>query len=290
MANRLVNRLFKTNSFVRKIVVWNRDRVDRRRHRQKAQDSARYDHRLGVLAIMKNEGRNIEEWVEHYLWQGAGKIFIIDNGSTDNGVDLLAPWIATGQVEVISLTDKWRQREHYWTAVKTFRIRQTCQWLLLADLDEFWFCKDRSTVAEALNGYDKIDVIYCNWRVFGSDGHITHPSSLRIGIVKRQPEYAPHFLTKWICRTSALRRPANLHIHKIHGVCSSRVITDTEAFQLNHYPTQSVEFFQDVKMTRGDVLNPIQDGVRDMEFFRHIDSFCTHEDTLLAQQVIARRN
>ena len=31
-----------------------------------------YSAKLGVLGIMKNEAMILDEWIDHYLWMGAG--------------------------------------------------------------------------------------------------------------------------------------------------------------------------------------------------------------------------
>jgi hypothetical protein len=42
--------------------------------------------------------------------------------------------------------------------------------------------------------------------------------------------------------------------------------------QLNHYPIQSLEFFQKVKMTRGDVSSSAYENVRDLSYFHRYDT------------------
>jgi len=51
---------------------------------------------LSVLAIFKNETMNLKVWIDHYLWQGVEKIYLIDNGSTDNPMPILQPYIDKG--------------------------------------------------------------------------------------------------------------------------------------------------------------------------------------------------
>ena len=90
---------------------------------------------------------------------------------------------------------------------------------------------------------------------------------------------------KHIVRTSAIAGPATLGVHQIFGACSSRTVTDNENFHLNHYPIQSLEFFQTVKMTRGDASTVASDSVRDMGYFERYDAPCTKTNTVLADMV-----
>lgn len=272
-------------NILQKLKRWNRERKIRNKfstHRPFAQK-----YKLGVLAIMKNEAMNLEEWIQHYLWQGIEQIYLIDNGSTDNGRELAQPWIDQGIVKLISLSERWKQKEHYRTAFNQFHIAEECQWLIVADLDEFWFSKKRGeNIREALNYYDEFDVIYTNWTTFGSSGYKTHPSSLRKELVLRQKELGSHLATKWICKTKTLYDLMDLGIHKIKGACSSRTISDNNVFQINHYSIQSVEYFTKIKMSRGDACNQADDDTRDLDIFNRIDEQCTVKETLLADMVV----
>lgn len=285
MAARFGEKLALKYKFVDRLIQWNLRRVHRHKMRKQGRRLSAYDHKLAVLGIMKNEARNIDEWIEHYLWQGAGRIVLIDNGSTDDSFAIAQRWTELAPVEVVSLTEKWKQCEHYWTAIRQFRLRETCEWLLVADLDEFWFRKDGGKLSDILDSYEKTDVVYANWTNFGSNGLVEHPESLRQSLTLRAPDLSTHFITKWLCRSAALKKQKNIEIHKIAGVCSSRTISDNLRLQINHYPIQSVEYFQDVKMVRGDVNTPRNEMVRDMAYFEKLDAPCIVEELLLSDMV-----
>jgi hypothetical protein len=248
-----------------------------------------YQMKLGVLGIMKNEAMNIDEWVDHYLWMGASKIFLIDNGSTDDTVAKAQDWVTKGAVELVEYHGRHQQTEHYRTAFQHFRIDQRCEWLLIADLDEFWFCPDGSRLDEALDSFASYDVIYCNWAVFGSSGLIDHPPSVREGFVWRRPWLHGHDETKYICRSRVAGRPGALGIHKVWGADSGRTVSDTRRFQLNHYMIQSEAFFRAVKMTRGASDAEKHEFIRDMGYFHRNNRGCDMEDRQLANLVAARK-
>jgi hypothetical protein len=240
---------------------------------------------LGVLAIMKNETAILDEWVEHYLWQGADKIFLIDNGSTDHPEKLLADHIAAGRVELYSRPAPHRQVPHYREVFRTARIRRKVEWLAVADLDEFWF-SPRGDLKKAIASLEnETDLVYSNWIMFGSSGRSEQPPSVREGFVHRWPELDIHRHTKWICRTFALRFRHQIGTHKIGGVDSRRVVSDNHTFRLAHYLIQSREFFQRVKMTRGDVATVASNTVRTWEYFETYDRPATLLDETLAAMV-----
>ncbi|MCX7286123.1 MAG: glycosyltransferase family 2 protein [Rhodobacterales bacterium] len=256
---------------------------------RKPKQKVRYDAKLGVLAIMKNEALNLDEWIEHYLWMGAGRIFLIDNGSTDDTVAKARAWVTRGRVELVIYPQRHQQERHYRTAVRHFRIAEKCEWLLVADLDEFWFCPAGDRLDQALAEFRGYDVIYSNWVMFGSAGLIDHPDSVREGFTLRRPGVAGHNESKYFCRTRVLKDGALPGIHKVRGADSARTVSDTQRFQLNHYPIQSEAFFKAVKMTRGASDNAQSDSIRDLDYFRRYDEGCDHPDRRLADLVAAAR-
>ncbi|WP_109313246.1 glycosyltransferase family 92 protein [Ruegeria sp. AU67] len=275
----------KINSIRSSIRQWNAQRKQNRKKQRKLRNLGTYDNQLCVLGIFKNEALNIREWVEHYKWQGADKVFLIDNGSTDNSMELLSEFIDSGFVEVISLPKRHKQLHHYWRAFRHFEIAKRFRWLIVADLDEFWFCKDGELLPEALRAYEDIDVIYVNWSMFGSSGHIKHPTSLRLSLHQKWPHLYPHKGRKYAVRTSVIKKVLHLSMHSVRGADSSRTVSDNQKFQINHYAVQSREFWTTVKMTRGDAFNQHTHNARQLEFLSFFDAQCSEEDILLAEMV-----
>ncbi len=262
----------------------NRDRLERRHARRAARADDR--HPLAVMVQMKNEARVVDEWIDHYLWQGAEHVFVIDNASTDATVDRVLPWVERGVATLVSMPEPYRQKRHYGRVFRQYAIRSRFRWLIAADADEFWFVKDGRRLAEVLDAdFEGTDVIYCNWRVFGCGGRVAHPTSLRRELVLSDPVPAAHVSTKWAVRTDAVRNVRQLGIHKVSGASSSRTLSANETFQINHYMTQSEEFWRSVKMDRGDACGADKDAYRDMALFREVDGRCTQTDRRLADLV-----
>ncbi|MFU8882555.1 MAG: glycosyltransferase family 2 protein [Rhodobacterales bacterium] len=236
---------------------------------------------LAVLSIMKNEAMNVDEWIDHYIWQGADHLFIIDNGSTDDTVGRINASAHRDRITLLERPERHRQGYHYRRVFLNERIKRRFQWLMVADADEFWFAKNKAGLPSTLAEFDHADVIYARWSQFGCPGQEAHPTSLRRDLVLRHADLGPHHATKWIVRTSAIGRNA-LFIHKIRGACSSRTVTDTDHFQLNHYMTQSAQFWREVKMARGDASTPAADLARTAEQFDTFNRMSTVTDRALA--------
>ncbi len=277
------------SKIVARIRSWNRARRDRRRARRgtlripREADTRAF---LAVMGIVKNEALNIDEWIGHYLWQGADHIFLIDNGSTDDTVERISRWVEGGRVTLVSRPEKYKQTEHYQAVYRDEHIRARFRWLLVADADEFWFSPTEGGVAEALTALDEFDLVYCRWTIFGCSGQDNHPTSLRKDLIMREPRPGPHEHSKWVAKTSTLDM-RNANQHRVFGVCSSRTVTEGDSLRLNHYQSQSREFWGNVKMTRGDVHFPTSERMRSWAEFDSINAACTVEDRTLADMVEA---
>lgn len=226
---------------------------------------------LGLIAIIKNEAMVMEEFLEHYRWQGVQKAYVIDNGSSDDTRRVLEPFVASGFVELVDMPEPHLQVHHYNTLYQ--RIRSQCAWIVIVDADEFMYSRAKgSTLTTYLGSIDR-DVIvgvYVHWKMFGSCGYKTQPRGrIRASFVKRRQQLDT-VQQKAIVNTKFTLK---LHIHShFHALESGRyVIVDPPELALNHYPVMSVEYFTTVKVPRGDVLDPEHDRTRDLEYFERYD-------------------
>lgn len=239
---------------------------------------------LCVLAIMKNESLNIDEWIDHYIWQGADHIYIIDNGSTDDMPSKIEASKHKERITLVVMPGKHQQEAHYRSVVKKFNIQKKFKWLLIVDSDEFCFAKKAATLPEALSQLDWFDVIYMQWTNFGCKDQTDHPKSLRTGLLYRHEDLGSHVYTKWFAKTE-FAAGKGISIHKVRGARSARTITANDEFQLNHYWTQSLQFWRSVKMTRGDAALPEADYDRSLQRFEDFNAQATVQDTLLAERL-----
>lgn len=261
-----------------------RRRGPRRGELSSAKERRPRPENLAVLGIFKNETHLIEEWCQHYyLDQGVDRIFLIDNGSTDDTVAKLARWTSEGRVEVISLPEPHRQQQHYWTAFQHFRIAERCDWLAIADIDEFWFCKSGETLASYLKRQTDVDGLYALWTNFGSGGHEKQPESVRQSLVDCDPRLGPQ--TKCIFRTFLPKAVKDIEVHFVGNLALRRAKIATRDLQLNHYVAQSRQFWFEVKLTRGDVFFARPDPSAIAARFDAVNQACTATDTRLRDLV-----
>ena len=96
-------------------------------------------HDLAVVAIMKDEGHYLKEWLDYHLMAGVDHFYIYDNDSTDNQAEVAKPYVEAGLVTYIPIHGKPVQYVAYNDAVKRFKYH--CRYMAFIDADEFIFPK-----------------------------------------------------------------------------------------------------------------------------------------------------
>lgn len=54
-----------------------------------------------IGAIFKNESHILKEWIEHYFYHGVEHIYLINDNSTDNFLNILEPYIKKKKINII---------------------------------------------------------------------------------------------------------------------------------------------------------------------------------------------
>lgn len=236
---------------------------------------------LSVLSIFKNETMNLKIWIEHYLWQGVEHFYLIDNGSTDNPLSILQEYIDKNIITYFYLPEKHKQQEHYRYVFDKKNLKQTTRWLAVCDLDEFFFGVDHKLSTKIKSLEYNFDYILCNWKMFGSHGLKEQPNDIRTAITHCARDLWSE--TKYIFKTSIIKNSSSICIHwliNIPHIKKSRIRKANKLIRLNHYPIQSLEFFQKVKMTRGAADCKSSENIRDMNYFNKYDYNDINDETL----------
>jgi hypothetical protein len=239
-------------------------------------------YNISVLAIFKNETMNLKVWLDHYIWQGVDHFYLIDNNSSDNPLKILNNY--KSMITYERLDEPYKQVRHYRYMYKKYDIKHRTKWLIMADLDEFWYSPNPSSNLKIELSKCHKYIIYANWFMFGSSGLINHPDDIRTAIINREPDL--HLNTKWIIRAKKIKgRYINQHKIRNNIVKDRKIIRDNTNFHLNHYPIQSKEYFDKVKKTRGDVATERFDNIRDDNYFNGYDKNTSFIDEKLANLV-----
>ncbi|MBE8954360.1 MAG: glycosyltransferase family 92 protein [Quinella sp. 2Q5] len=148
-------------------------------------------HDLAIVAIMKNEGPYLKEWLDYHLAAGVEHFYIYDNESPDNQAEIAAPYVKAGLVDYIPAPGKGMQMPVYIDAVKRFKFQ--ARYMAFIDGDEFIFPKTNRPIAEVvdeiLSGKPNAAGVAVNWHCFGSNGH--EAADYSKGVLERFTRRAP---------------------------------------------------------------------------------------------------
>lgn len=240
--------------------------------RRRAREATRtFSHEIAIVAIAKNEGPYLREWIEYHRMVGIHKIYFYDNESEDDTRAILNPYIASGEVEYIRIEGRARQLDAYNDALR--RYKDECRYLAFIDLDEYLmpavpFKPIVEVVSEALSAYGKGAAgLGVNWAVYGSSGFEKKPSGLVTATFLRRGK-KEHFASAHI-KTIVNPREVSTYIsphypiyklgaYSVNETGESRLYVwfcdapgKYDRIRINHYHTKSKEQYINEKARRG---------------------------------------
>lgn len=214
-------------------------------------------YRLSVGSIFKNESLNMKEWLDHYLKRGVDHFYLINDHSTDDFMSVVKPYLEKSQITLFDA--EWpryvgRQRDMYNHFILP-RLKET-EWLLICDLDEFVWTPTGPSLYAMLQQCVHLGQIQINHRIFGSNGHVVHPSSVVQSFTKRARDGDMGVNYKYFVNSRFEFSSLNVHHATFKNPDDNNpqhfLILDYCYFITNHYCCQSRFFWDTIKCTRGD--------------------------------------
>jgi glycosyltransferase involved in cell wall biosynthesis len=211
--------------------------------------------RTAVCLYVRDEARDIAEWLAFQVAVGFDAVIIYDNASVDATAEIARTFGRTHDVRLHHWPDESElsQSRSYLDCLTTYR--RQFDWIAFFDADELLVPRLGDVQALLADRRDASAVVV-NWAMFGSAGHRTRPPGLmaetftrraksdfpRCRIVKfivrpeevRKVAHPCMFLLDGPCRTPAGKTPA---WHGSEGVATVRA--EHSVAQLNHYFTRS---------------------------------------------------
>lgn len=183
----------------------------------KADKLKRFPHELALVAIVKNEGLYLKEWIEYYLLMGVTKIYLYDNESLDCTESVIKPYVEKGILEHIIWPGEKMQIPCYNDAIK--RFKNSARYFIVVDCDEFIQPMIKKSILEVVNDCLNRDSnavgLAVNWMMYGSSG---------------KEKYEKGLLMERFLRRAESQDWPNRHIKTI---CNPRFVVD---YVSPHYP------------------------------------------------------
>ena len=215
-----------------------------------------------IGAVFKNEAHIMKEWIDHYFYHGVNHIYLINDNSSDAFLEILQPYIDQKLVTLYNNTLVYERVGRQTILYNYFfqrHLRET-KWFGIVDLDEFMYSPQEIDIKNILKNYENEKQLQINWVHFGSSGHIKQPDNVVQNFVyrgqynsKTNGPNGRYNSYKSIVNTS-INNTAHFEVHS-HGNESKNISFNEKEpkLLLNHYAIQSLEFWENIKMTRGDV-------------------------------------
>ncbi|MBR6886925.1 MAG: glycosyltransferase family 92 protein [Selenomonadaceae bacterium] len=128
---------------------------------------------LAIVAIFKDEGRYLKEWLDYHLLAGVEHFYLYNNESSDDYKKILVPYVEENLVTLIDFPGKAMQMSAYNDAIKKFRFE--CRYMAFIDLDEFIYPKSNRSIVEVVDEilskvHGAVGLVV-HWQCFGTNGH-----------------------------------------------------------------------------------------------------------------------
>ena len=164
---------------------------------------------LAILAIFRNEGDIIREFIEHHIELGVDKFYLVDNNSDDDWRSQVGDYLHLIDVELyedVKNKEDFDSFENIQAKIYNDKIKTIKEdWVLICDLDEFTYTRQNKKLKDLLEICDKEDIsqIIIPLRNFGSGKLIKQPKSVRKGFIVRNyydglPKNAPGKIGKYV--------------------------------------------------------------------------------------------
>ncbi|MEH3144746.1 MAG: glycosyltransferase family 2 protein [Methylobacterium frigidaeris] len=240
-----------------------------------------------LVAIAKNEGRYITEWIAYNFAIGFDKIIVFVNDSIDDMTDIinsiqrtnknLSHIVWPAQVGISPQVSAYNE------AIKHVNT----DWICFLDIDEFLVPFRDGGLKQFLHRIPAdVSSVHINWRNFGSSGLTGTDYGLVTEAFTRcaLPAWGNHFHFKSIARRAFV---TDVHIHDIGTSQGKRTLSDFSEFsmpvrgiadrivydgiQINHYQAKTFQEFCE-RMKRGDANFAMsQPREHSLERFRELD-------------------
>lgn len=227
---------------------------------------------LSIVAIVKNEADDIQEWIEFHRMVGVTHFYIYDNESDDHLRDVLKPYLEEGIVTYTWWPGSDQQLAVYNDAIARYQYRT--RYMAVIDADEFLFPVENVNLLDVIDGIYALDFragcICVNWREYGSSGFEVRPEGLltETHLYRGADNFMKNAHVKAVCNPRKVEQFVNPHFPAMKE--KSMIITEEgtmcnlsyrferscKKLRINHYYIKSKdEFYKKARRGWPDQMN-----------------------------------
>lgn len=185
-------------------------------------EAKKYEHELAIGAIFRDDAPYLKEWIEFHKIVGVKHFYLYNNVSQDNYLEVLQPYIESGEVELIDWLHEDNtfngfclgvQPQAYTDCIQ--RATGKVRWLALIDTDEFLTPVKKNTVTDVLKSYKKYAGVCFDWQVFGTSNIPSIPENktmVETLVMKAPKEHPRNTFFKSIVRPEYVEYCPNPHL------------------------------------------------------------------------------
>lgn len=242
-----------------------------------------------ICSIFKNEAKYLVEWLEFHRLIGVDHIFLYNNFSEDNYLNVLQKYITEGFVSLKEWPYEKGQISAYEDCYK--RVKSQSKWIMFLDLDEFICLKYETNIKDWVLKYERYPSVILYWLMFGTSGKIEDDSqkivieqythcwdSIRnVGKIILNTDFEPvniyhhHIFCKFRFMGLNLKIPMINEQKKFIYFPGTEKCQKNFSIQINHYWSKSLyEYIR--KIDKGDVFS-----IKHEELRKNLDFFYWHE-------------
>jgi glycosyltransferase involved in cell wall biosynthesis len=172
-----------------------------------------------VCLIVRNEARDIAEWIAFHALVGFDTQIIFDNGSDDGTAAIVKSAAGLHDIRYHHWTDSSQRSQvlAYEAACAAYKLE--FDWIAFIDSDEFLVPSADETINTFLARYEGWSGIALNWAIYGANGHDDFPDGLVLDSFTRRADasFFPARHVKSIIRPGFAARCLNPHCFDLSG-------------------------------------------------------------------------
>lgn len=234
-----------------------------------------YEYDLCVCTVFKDDAPYLREWIEYHKLVGVQHFYLINNDSTDNYLDVLAPYIETDEVTLVDFSGgqgDWVskvQAPAFLSAIDYYS--GLAKWLAIIDTDEFIVPVEKDNLVDFLKDYEDYGAVVVNWQNYGTSWlPDIPPNKLLIeSLILKADEKDPlNDISTWYHQVKSIVRPERVNTQKLawkpHLWCyignyfdvgpdKKKFVwgtIDVQKVRINHYAHRTENYFYTHKVAK----------------------------------------